>query len=197
MAAGCYPNAMNSWNINAITVGVLKGHFGWVKKILDFPSIDVNCKDDNGRTLLITSLNSISDSTYDFLKLLLEEKGADPNIADLAGWTPFHHMCKLSADHITANMGYNKKKGKTGFMEKKTKAYKKIYEKSKKLYFSIIRLLIDNGADVNKVTNNGESGLMIAFTLSMPDVNLVCAKFLINEVKGIDLTIKSKSGKSV
>ena len=100
ITAGCDPNAMNSWNMNAIIVGVLKNHFSFVRKILDYPSLNVNCKDNNGKTMLMTSLCNMTEESYSYIKLLLEEKGADPNIADLSGRTPLHHLCKVSIKSI-------------------------------------------------------------------------------------------------
>jgi ankyrin repeat protein len=55
-----------------------------VKRLLDEPNIDVNCKDEKGRTLLMLSLVQLDSESKSFIKYLLK-KGADPNIADLEG----------------------------------------------------------------------------------------------------------------
>ena len=48
---------------------------------MEHPEVDVNCKDEKGRTLLTLSLLNLREGTYDFVKFLLE-KGADPNLPD-------------------------------------------------------------------------------------------------------------------
>jgi hypothetical protein len=40
----------------------------------------VNGKDDDGRTILTLSMANINKETPEFINLLLNEKGADPNI---------------------------------------------------------------------------------------------------------------------
>ena len=35
---------------------MLKNHTGCVKRLLEVPDVDVNCKDEKGRTLLMLSL---------------------------------------------------------------------------------------------------------------------------------------------
>lgn len=63
---------------------MLKNHEGIVKKFLDMPDVDVNCKDEKGRTLLTMALLDITDRTPKFVRYLLE-KGADPNVEDIDG----------------------------------------------------------------------------------------------------------------
>lgn len=84
LAAGADVNAGNSWRITPINIAMLKNHTGCVKRILDQPNVDVNCKDEKGRTLLLLSLVSLDEESHEFIKYLLK-KGANPNIADLEG----------------------------------------------------------------------------------------------------------------
>ena len=49
---GAEVNANNSWKITPINIAMLKNHIGAVKKFLDLPGVEVNCKDNDGRTLL-------------------------------------------------------------------------------------------------------------------------------------------------
>jgi len=85
--AGSDPNVFNSWNINPITIGVLKGHFGFVTNMLKYPSVNVNCKDQNGKTLLMHSLNVFNKGSLEFMGLLVKENNADLNLEDLNGDT--------------------------------------------------------------------------------------------------------------
>lgn len=70
---------------------MLKNHEGCVKKFLEHPEVDVNCKDEKGRTLLTLSLLNLREGTYEFVKFLLE-KGADPNLSDAEQSTALHYL---------------------------------------------------------------------------------------------------------
>lgn len=72
---------------------MLMNHNGCVKRLLEEPGVNVNGKDDKGRTLIMLSLLVLDDDTKDFVEYLLK-KGADPNIADLEGMTTLHYIAK-------------------------------------------------------------------------------------------------------
>ena len=72
---------------------MLKNHHGCVKRFLEEPNVDVNGKDEKGRTLIMLSLLVLDDQSNDFITYLLA-KGADPNIADLEGQTSLHYIAK-------------------------------------------------------------------------------------------------------
>jgi len=84
LKTGADVNAQNSWKISPINIAMLKNHHGCVKRFLEEPNVDVNGKDDKGRTLIMLALCILDDDSYDFISFLLR-KGADPNIADLEG----------------------------------------------------------------------------------------------------------------
>jgi len=54
-----------------------------VKTLLNYPSTDVNCKDDEGRTLISSSLSRFNADSFEYMKYLILEKNADVKIADL------------------------------------------------------------------------------------------------------------------
>lgn len=95
MKVGAEINAENSWKVTPINIAMLKNHQGVVKKFLGYEGIDVNCKDENGRTLLTMALLDLNERTAEFVKYLLE-KGADPNLADIEGQTSMHYLAKIS-----------------------------------------------------------------------------------------------------
>jgi len=81
---------MNSWKVTPITIAMLNNHLGTVKRLLTEENVDVNGKDDKGRTLLaMAMLNLEEPSCIDFAKFLLD-KGADVNMGDVDMTTPLH-----------------------------------------------------------------------------------------------------------
>jgi len=95
---GANINAENLWRCTPINIAILKNHFGVVKKLLENKDVNVNGKDEDGRTLISLSLMSITDETKEFVEFLIWEKGGDPNIADVNGFTPLHHLANIDLD---------------------------------------------------------------------------------------------------
>lgn len=93
LKAGSNVNANSSWKISPLNIAMLKNHHGMVKYLLNQPGIDVNCKDEKGRTLLSLAVGlEDCDETLAYIEYLLKEKHADPNIADLSGNTPLYYL---------------------------------------------------------------------------------------------------------
>jgi ankyrin repeat protein/predicted DNA-binding WGR domain protein len=92
IGAGANPNVHNSWKLTPIAVAMLKNHFKIINKLLTYPNIDVNCKDDKGRTLLSNSVRNITQKTVDFIELIIDHHNADVKIPDLEGDTALHHL---------------------------------------------------------------------------------------------------------
>ena len=76
---------------------MLKNHEGCVKKFLEYKDVDVNGKDEKGRTLLTLALLDLTDRTVEFVKYLLD-KGADPNAADVDDQAALHYLAKLNLE---------------------------------------------------------------------------------------------------
>lgn len=96
VAHGANLNAPNMWKISPITIAMLKNHKGIVKEMLKRDDIDVNGKDDQGRTLLTMVLRDLSDpSVVEFVQFLLD-KGADTKICDVDGDTCLHHLAQYN-----------------------------------------------------------------------------------------------------
>jgi ankyrin repeat protein/predicted DNA-binding WGR domain protein len=90
--AGANPNVYNSWKLTPIAGAMMKNHYGIINKLLEYPDIDVNCKDDNGRTLLSNSIRILSEKTLNFARLIITKHKADITIPDLAGKSALHHL---------------------------------------------------------------------------------------------------------
>lgn len=152
--AGANPNAVNSWNLSPTAVALLKSYFSCLRKMLDNPLTDVNCIDDEGRTLVSNAIKTINAENYNHVAYLLKEKKADPNIADANGLTAFDYLCAHSLDAlIQADI----KPEMTGEEVAKLKGEKK------SLYKKYIKLFVDAGADVNHKDGLGLTPLLRAF----------------------------------
>lgn len=84
-------NVRNTWNITPINIAMLMNHVGCVKQLLNYPEIEVNCKDEKGRNLLMLCLYNLNEGSTEFISFLLE-KGADPNMVDIQGRSALHHL---------------------------------------------------------------------------------------------------------
>lgn len=74
-----------------------------MKVLLNYESTDVNCKDDEGRTLVSSSLSKFTADSFEYIKFLILEKGADVCIADLQGKTPLHYATQLQPSSIQSS----------------------------------------------------------------------------------------------
>jgi ankyrin repeat protein len=107
--AGAEVNSANSWKITPINIAMLLNHQGCVKKLLEHPNVDVNCKDEKGRTLLILSMLSFDEDTVEFVKYLLLKK-ANPNIVDIEGHGPLHYLAKYNVQNHVAGIAQENRK---------------------------------------------------------------------------------------
>ena len=98
--AGADQNAKNSWNLTPLSVALQKNLFGVVKALLNYESTDVNCKDDEGKTLVSSSLSKFNADTFEYIKFLIVEKKADITIDDLNGRTPLHYAALITPQNV-------------------------------------------------------------------------------------------------
>lgn len=96
MEAGCDPNLKNDWGLNATTVALLKNYFDCVKKMLNYDATDVNCVDNDGRSLISNTVKSITEENLENFTYLLDEKNADTNAQDQHGLSTLHHVCRIT-----------------------------------------------------------------------------------------------------
>jgi len=67
VTVGADLNINNTWNLAPISVAMAKGHFGIVRRLLDYPGTDINCKDVDGRTLISKALDDLSPRTLEHI----------------------------------------------------------------------------------------------------------------------------------
>lgn len=155
LGAGASINAENSWKCTPINIAMLKNHYGMVKRLLQEEEINVNGKDENGRTLISLSLMNITPETEEFVEFLIKEKDGDPNIADVNGFTPLHHLANVNLDQAIDNQVYDSKLGYNRQLnhEELTQAKKEKLEQHTK----IAKMLLANGASPTLVSEDGKT----------------------------------------
>ena len=175
LKAGADKNATNSWKITPLGIGMLMNQYGMVRKLLDEPDVDVNCKDENGRTMLSLAMDKLNLETINQVHFLLDVKHADPNIPDLNGNTPLHHLV-LNPINIPV---YEPMTGLNITPEEIVKKRKEIIEKKTQM----TRLLLKFGCDMNKRNKQGKSILSLCLTSQIYEMTYLfvsCASFATN-----------------
>ena len=153
--AGANPNSVNSWNLSPTAVALLKSYFSCLRKMLDNPATNVNCIDNQGRTLVSRAIGTINADNFNHVAFLLKDKKADPNIADSNGLTAFDYLCAHQIDtlvnqEIKPNMNLEE--------------INTIKADKKNLYKKYIKLFLECGADVNHRDSEGSTPLFRAIT---------------------------------
>jgi ankyrin repeat protein/predicted DNA-binding WGR domain protein len=181
--AGANPNAVNSWNLTPTAVALLKSYFSCLRTMLNNPITNVNCIDDEGRTLVSNAIKVISAENFHHVSFLLVDKKADPNIADAKGLTAFDYLCShnyltLASKEINANMNLEE--------------VEKIRTDKKNLYKKYFKLFIESGSDVN---HQDQQGLTPVFR-ALDNVNIDAIEYLL-EIKHLELNIISKTNQTI
>lgn len=100
--AGAELNACNEWKLTPTAVALLKGHKGIAKPLLAMPGVDINFKDDKGRTVLLGILSAmnvdqpLTQSLFNEIKDMVDRLGADPHVVDNDGLGVLHFLCKYN-----------------------------------------------------------------------------------------------------
>lgn len=185
MEAGCDPNLKNDWGLNATTVALLKNYFDCVRKMLEYPKTDVNCVDNDGRSLISNTVKSITEENFENFIFLLDEKSADTNSQDQHGLSTLHHVCRITPLRaVEANH--------PDFHSKPLPEQQEILETTTSLYKKFIKSLIDHNADVNLVTKDGLSPIFLALT----NKNAIATRYLL-ENPSVNLNLRTKEGDTV
>ena len=181
--AGANPNSANSWNLSPTAVALLKSYFSCLRKMLDNETTDVNCVDDEGRTLVSNAIKTISAENYNHVSFLLKEKKACPNIPDVRGLTAFDYLCSHNLESlIQMDLGSDQTlERRNALRAEKRSLYKK--------YF---RLFLEAGADVNHRDSTGLTPIFRALQANNPD-----AVSLLLEERNLELSIISKTNNTI
>ena len=173
--AGADVNVGNDWKIQPLLVAMLQGQTGIVSHLLDMTEVDVNGKDEKGRTLVSRAIDVLDVESFKQLEHLILINKADVNIADLSGMNPLHYLCKRNRP-VCWFTDVSQKEKEEWEMERIDLALK------------TAQLLIDAGCEINICNNEGIPPVMLA--IQMKHIKL--AELLIR--KGADLTICPSGG---
>lgn len=146
---GANINALNDWKFPPLLICLLKGHFGCMRKVLEYENVDVNCKDEDGRTLLSRALDLLNEQSIAEIEFLLGNKAADPNLADLKGRTPLHHLAMKPKPVAPGTVLIAEER-------------REWVEKQWDLQVKTVHMLLKYGANINALTRDDETPLLLA-----------------------------------
>lgn len=171
--AGADQNASDSQNLTPLTVAMLKNNLGTMRKLLSYPDTDVNCKDNQGRSLIMVAIETINKQNLEHIEYLLKEKNADPNITDMQGYNALHYACNINIENLVNRdpRAYNANEEIRGG----------IREEYRKLQITVINTLLDFKINLNHA---GQDGLT-PFFLALRIANFPICELLM-EQKGSD-----------
>lgn len=140
--AGADINACNDWKLQPLLISMLKGQSACVSYLLSQSHIEVNGKDENGRTLVSQSIEMLTEESLKQLEFLLKDKQADCNVVDTQGFSPLHHLCSRGKP-VCANWEWN------------DLAKLNWNEQAWDLQVKAAKLLIEFGCDLNGMSREG------------------------------------------
>jgi len=162
-----------------------------VKFILGIPNVDVNVKAKDGSTPLVCAMKG---HHKDCVTLLMGEGQGDLNTPSEGGWNPVllaGYNCDMDSLDLLCQYA---KDGKVDLEapQKEAKGYRVLHfaAASKDHATEAITKILDAGADINAVNDNGQTALHIATFWD----NIDAVRLLLE--RGADKTIKNKSGRT-
>jgi len=162
-----------------------------VKIILGIPNVDTNVKGKDGSTPLVCAMRN---KHKDCVALLTEEGHSDLNATSEGGWNPVLFAAYTLDMESLDLMCEQAKKGAVDLdaPNKEAKGYHPIHflAGSKGHGVEGLTKLLDAGADINGVTEGGQTALHIATVWD----NVDAVRLLLE--RGADKTIKNKKGRT-
>jgi len=180
---------IDDWTVLHAAASV--GSAALVEFILGIKGVDANAKSKKGTTPLICALEGHHE---DCAKLLME-KGADINASsgEEGSWNPVLSAAyKGDVQSLKFLIANSKGDLDVEMVQKEAKGYHAIHfaAASKDNAVELLTTLLDAGADINALNENGQTALHLAVFWNNADA----VKLLID--RGADRTIKNKSGRT-
>jgi len=177
--AGASQNVSDTQNLTPLTVAMLKNNLLSMKKLLSYNDTDVNCKDNQGRSLIIVAIETLSKTNFEHIQFLLNDKNADPNVVDIQNRTALHYACTLDISSLVdSDPRLDDKSDNT----KQEKLRQELTEEYNKLQDETINLLLSKGAALNAADKEHKTPFYLALEnksfrvcqllLQQPDLDL-------------------------
>ncbi len=148
LEAGADLNQKNSWNLTPLLVALHKNHYRCIDIMIQPITIDVNCRDGNGRVFLVSTIEKFEKKSFELSEFLIKERGADVNIRDYEGNTCLHALAKINLEVSVHNENLTQ--------------FKKLKKERRNLFKKFFKLLISHKADLNVKNTNKENPISIA-----------------------------------
>ena len=181
--AGADPNKGNSWNLSPTAVALLKSYFSCLRKMLENENTDVNCVDDEGRTLISNAIKTISAENFNHAAYLLKDKKADPNISDIKGLTAFDYLCSHNIENLVAADTVS---------NMHLEVINKLRADKKSIYKKYFKLFIECGSDINHKDKTGLTPIFRCLQANNSDG----VTYLLEE-KNLEVNILAKDNSTV
>lgn len=117
------------------------------------PLIDIDCKNHQGETLLMSTLKIFTEKSFEFAKYLVEKKSADVRVKDFNGHNIFHQLAMLDPFRDLSRLKFSNHKE---YLQQKYT--------NRQLFRKFFHLFLDNGVDINERNVKGFSALSIGLT---------------------------------
>ncbi len=153
--AGADQNQANALKLTPLTVALLKNNVGSMKRLLSYSNTDVNCKDESGRTIVMSAIQALNATNAEQIKFLVQEKNANLDLEDLTGNAALHYLAFLNVAALAEASVDRHISDKT---ERKLQV-EKATEELKQLQLDVLKTLLDSKADVNKQNHRGATAL--------------------------------------
>ncbi|XP_067653215.1 serine/threonine-protein phosphatase 6 regulatory ankyrin repeat subunit B-like [Haliotis asinina] len=155
LESGADPSLVNRDGDNVLHLACMRGDEEIVKRVLKLHTLNINCRGSKGRTPLLLAAEY---SSYNMFELLLES-GADPSAVNSNGDNILHMACEGESEEIvkhvlklhTLDINCRGYKGKTPLLVA-----------AEYSTYGVFKLLLESGADLSVVDNDGNSILHFA-----------------------------------
>ena len=97
LESGAHPDAQNSWRLTPLGVAVMKGNKGIVNYMVQLEGIDINMRDEDGKTILMNMIcgqENFSKLLREEFQTLIEKYGADPLLKDNSNKNMLHYLAE-------------------------------------------------------------------------------------------------------